>query len=128
MAVEVTSPAAPDVTLRGNLKLDRCPAPESAREGENVFSGSVDFEKPAFGMRPGMRASARIVTEKLEDVLVVPRSAVIGDGEEAHCFVAGDGGDVRRVAVKTGPGNGGEVVIHGDLEVGQRILVPATER
>ncbi len=127
MAVKVVPAAAPGTTLLGNLRLERCPRPDSAQAPENRFKGLVAFEAPAHGMVPGMRAKAALVTETHTGAFVLPRSALQGEGASLHCLAAGEDGEFRRVDLKPGPGTDAEVVVSGELAEGMRVLVPRPE-
>ncbi|MBI4880977.1 MAG: hypothetical protein HY812_15170 [Planctomycetes bacterium] len=127
MAVKVVPAAAPGTTLLGNLRLERCPQPDSAQAAENRFKGTVAFEAPAYGMVPGMRAGAAIVTETRTAAFVLPRSALLGEGASLHCLAAGEDGEFRRVDLAPGPGTDAEIVVTGELAEGMRVLVPRPE-
>src|SRR5439155_19811488 len=42
------------------------------------------------GLKPGMSAEVRIVTNRMTQVLQVPTTAILGTGKERYCFVKSD--------------------------------------
>lgn len=95
-AVRVSSTATPGDTT-GEVVLV---APTVDRESGTV---SVKIEvETAEGFRPGLFVTVRIVVDRREDALVVPKRAVLHDDEEgAYLFVVRDG-RAARVLVETG--------------------------
>ncbi len=73
-------------------------------------------------LKPGMKGEARLTLGTLEDVVVVPRSAVRGDTENAYLLISGPTGPERR-AVSLGMGDLVQVSIDEGLLGGERILL-----
>jgi RND family efflux transporter MFP subunit len=131
MAVRVTSDTWPDLTLDGRLVrmqgeavLKRRGVTSAGREEDRVFKGRVEVQDPQHKLRPGMSVYAQIVTEKVKDVLLVPREAVVPEGAEWIAWGIRNGRavkqkvtlgarDPRRVQVTSGLAEGDEVVIGG---------------
>jgi HlyD family secretion protein len=79
-------------------------------------------------LKPGMKGEARIVTGKLEDVVVVPRSALRDGAEGPFVRVAAEGGgEPERRAVKLGPGDLVRVSVEEGLRGGERVLLGGAE-
>lgn len=123
--VKITPTVAPGTEFMGTLDLDSYPSPGSARGQENTYESVVKLENAASGIKPGMRADAEIVIETLRDVIVLPKSAVFGKGDEAHCWIDDGTGEYTRVPVSLGPAKNGEVVVEGDLAENQKVLLCA---
>lgn len=113
--------------LVGTLRVDDYPRPGGGTEA--TFEGRVELQGSAAGLVAGMRAEVEVATDDLRDVIVLPRGAVFGDGDEAHCWAApAQGGSFERTSVELGPESEGEVVVRAGLEAGQRVLVTEPAR
>lgn len=77
-------------------------------------------EKPA-QVRPGGFVTVRIVRERHDDALIVPRRSVIRELNQAHVFVA-DGTKATKRAVKVGMEEGEKIEITDGLETGERVI------
>lgn len=74
---------------------------------------------------PGMNASVTIVLESVQNVLVVPESAVQTEGRNSVVEVLKDDGSKERVIVQTGLSDGSNIEITEGLEEGQTVIIPA---
>jgi multidrug efflux pump subunit AcrA (membrane-fusion protein) len=103
--------------------------PDADRDTK-TFLGKVEIDAPPIGLRSGMSAEVNIVTDRHENVVLVPAGAVLG----GRLFVVSDGRlveravkvglkDPRAVEVASGVGEGERVVIVGPkgLKDGQRV-------
>ena len=116
--------AVPEIAVMGTMRVDRFPAPRSAGGKENTHTAEVVIDGPVQGVVAGMRAEVKIVVEELEDVIVLPRTAVFGSGTDAYCLVAAEEGEsFQRIPVKLGPSTDKEVVVYGVLSDGQKVLL-----
>ncbi len=86
------------------------------------FEVSIDLLDPPLSLKPGLKGSARIVTAELENVVVVPRSAVRGSGEDAFVVVRSAAG-VEKRSVKLGDGDLVRVSVTAGLEGGEPLLL-----
>ncbi len=75
-------------------------------------------------LKPGMKGEARIMTARVQDAIVVPRSAVRGDAEAPWVLVASDGAP-RRQPITLGPGDLARVTVTQGLSEGDRVMVGA---
>lgn len=104
-SANVTYPAFPDIVSQGTVTAIASVANADASYGG---SGSVTFnvdiliEAPDSRLKPGMTAEVSVVTEQLDDVVMVPTMALITeDGENYYVNLATDdeGKETRRVKV-----------------------------
>lgn len=111
-----------------------------ARPGE-VFEGEVDyvypnldprtrtlrarlrFANPDEAFRPDMYANVRIFAGPRDDVLSIPRQALIRTGRTERVVVAQDEGRFRAVEVVSGMESGDWIEIREGLEEGDRVVV-----
>ncbi|HVL69853.1 MAG TPA: efflux RND transporter periplasmic adaptor subunit [Vicinamibacterales bacterium] len=85
----------------------------------------IDFEDPPDargGIGDGFRVEVRIIVSARENVLKVPTSALVRQGDEWAVFVVDGGRAVRRV-VQIGRRNGLEAEVTGGLAGDERIIV-----
>ena len=116
-SANVTYPAFPDIVSQGTVTAIASVANSDATYGG---SGSVTFnvdiliEAPDARLKPGMTAEVSVVTEQLEDVVMVPTMALMTeDGEHYYVNVAtdGEGKETRRVKVTVVTQNDNEAVV-----------------
>jgi len=90
-----------------------------------TFPVEVAIPNPDGTVKPEMVAQVFVTRRRIDDALVVPRSAVVRDEESMSVFLVEDQGD-HKVAVKRavllGPSYGGEVVIT-NLQPGDKVVV-----
>jgi multidrug efflux pump subunit AcrA (membrane-fusion protein) len=81
-----------------------------------ILDGDVEL------LMPGMKGEARIVTGRLEEAVIIPRSALRGEADAPYVFVRTASGAERR-AVKLGPGDLVRVSIEDGLSGGERVVI-----
>lgn len=115
-SANVTYPAFPDIVSQGTVTA----IASVANSDSNYSGGSVTFnvdiliEAPDSRLKPGMTAEVSVVTEQLDDVVMVPTMALMTeDGENYYVNVATDaeGKETRRVKVTIVTQNDNEAVV-----------------
>lgn len=115
-SANVTYPAFPDIVSQGTVTA----IASVANSDSNYSGGSVTFnvdiliEAPDSRLKPGMTAEVSVVTEQLDDVVMVPTMALMTeDGEHYYVNVATDdeGKQTRRVKVTVVTQNDNEAVV-----------------
>ncbi|HEV8633792.1 MAG TPA: efflux RND transporter periplasmic adaptor subunit [Chloroflexota bacterium] len=76
-------------------------------------------------LRPGMFAQVTVESERKQAALVVPRSAILPDGQPGVFVV--DGGVARRVAVKLGTQERDRVEVVEGLKEGDQVVLDAVD-
>ena len=116
-SANVTYPAFPDIVSQGTVTAIASVANADASYGG---SGSVTFnvdiliEAPDSRLKPGMTAEVSVVTEQLDDVVMVPTMALMTeDGENYYDNLATDneGKETRRVKVTVVTQNDNDAVV-----------------
>ena len=116
-SANVTYPAFPDIVSQGTVTAIASVANADASYGG---SGSVTFnvdiliEAPDGRLKPGMTAEVSVVTEQLDDVVMVPTMALMTeDGENYYVNLATDneGKETRRVKVTVVTQNDNDAVV-----------------
>lgn len=103
-SANVTYPAFPDIVSQGTVTAIASVANSDSNSGGGSVTFNVDIliEAPDARLKPGMTAEVSVVTEQLDDVVMVPTMALMTeDGEHYHVNVAtnDEGKQTRRVKV-----------------------------
>lgn len=116
-SANVTYPAFPDIVSQGTVTAIASVANSdsgSASGGSVTFNVDILIEAPESSLKPGMTAEVSAVTEKLDDVVMVPTMALMTeDGEHYYVNLATDseGKKTRRVKVTVVTQNDNEAVV-----------------
>lgn len=113
----VTYPAFPDIESQGTVTAIASVANSDAANGGGgsvTFNVDILIEAPDSRLKPGMTAEVSVVTEQLDDVVMVPTMALMTeDGEHYYVNVATDdeGKETRRVKVTVVTQNDNDAVV-----------------
>lgn len=115
-SANVTYPAFPDIVSQGTVTAIASVANSDSNSGGGSATFNVDIliEAPDARLKPGMTAEVSVVTEQLDDVVMVPTMALMTeDGEHHYVNVATDdeGKQTRRVKVTVVTQNDNEAVV-----------------
>ena len=115
-SANVTYPAFPDIVSQGTVTAIASVANSDSNSGGGSVTFNVDIliEAPDARLKPGMTAEVSVVTEQLDDVVMVPTMALMTeDGEHYYVNVATDdeGKQTRRVKVTVVTQNDNEAVV-----------------
>ncbi len=115
-SANVTYPAFPDIVSQGTVTAIASVANSDSNSGGGSVTFNVDIliEAPDSRLKPGMTAEVSVVTEKLDDVVMVPTMALMTeDGEHYYVNLATDseGKKTRRVKVTVVTQNDSEAVV-----------------
>ena len=114
-SANVTYPAFPDIVSQGTVTTIASVANSDANGGGSVtFNVDILIEAPDARLKPGMTAEVSVVTEQLDDVVMVPTMALMTeDGEHYYVNVAtdGEGKQTRRVKVTVVTQNDNDAVV-----------------
>lgn len=115
-SANVTYPAFPDIVSQGTVTAIASVANSDSNNGGGSVTFNVDIliEAPDARLKPGMTAEVSVVTEQLDDVVMVPTMALMTeDGEHYYVNVATDdeGKQTRRVKVTVATQNDNEAVV-----------------
>ena len=116
-SANVTYPAFPDIVSQGTVTAIASVANSDAANGGGgsvTFNVDILIEPPDARLKPGMTAEVSVVTEQLDDVVMVPTMALMTeDGEHYYVNVATDdeGKQTRRVKVTVVTQNDNEAVV-----------------
>lgn len=116
-SANVTYPAFPDIVSQGTVTAIASVANSDAANGGGgsvTFNVDILIEAPDARLKPGMTAEVSVVTEQLDDVVMVPTMALMTeDGEHYYVNVAtdGEGKETRRVKVTVVTQNDNDAVV-----------------
>ncbi len=116
-SANVTYPAFPDIVSQGTVTAIASVANSDAANGGGgsvTFNVDILIEAPDSRLKPGMTAEVSVVTEQLDDVVMVPTLALMTeDGEHYYVNVATDdeGKETRRVKVTVVTQNDNDAVV-----------------
>ncbi|MFA4030719.1 efflux RND transporter periplasmic adaptor subunit [Collinsella aerofaciens] len=115
-SANVTYPAFPDIVSQGTVTAIASVANSDSNYGGGSVTFNVDIliEAPDARLKPGMTAEVSVVTEQLDDVVMVPAMALMTeDGEHYYVNVATDneGKQTHRVKVTVVTQNDNEAVV-----------------
>lgn len=115
-SANVTYPAFPDIVSQGTVTAIASVANSDAANGGGSVTFNVDIliEAPDARLKPGMTAEVSVVTEQLDDVVMVPTMALMTeDGEHYYVNVTTDdeGKQTHRVKVAVVTQNDNEAVV-----------------
>ena len=115
-SANVSYPAFPDIVSQGTVTAIASVANSESNSGGGSVTFNVDIliEAPDSRLKPGMTAQVSVVTEQLDDVVMVPTMALMTeDGENYYVNVATDaeGKKTRRAKVTVVTQNDDEAVI-----------------
>ena len=115
-SANVTYPAFPDIVSQGTVTAIASVANSNSNNGGGSVTFNVDIliEAPDARLKPGMTAEVSVVTEQLDDVVMVPTMALMTeDGEHYYVNLATDdeGKQTRRVKVTVVTQNDNEAVV-----------------
>ena len=116
-SANVTYPAFPDIVSQGTVTAIASVANSDSGSGSGgsvTFNVDILIEAPDSRLKPGMTAEVSVVTEKLDDAVMVPTMALMTeDGEHYYVNLATDseGKKTRRVKVTVVTQNDDEAVV-----------------
>ena len=116
-SANVTYPAFPDIVSQGTVTAIASVANSDAANGGGgsvTFNVDILIEAPDSRLKPGMTAEVSVVTEQLDNVVMVPTMALMTeDGEHYYVNIATDdeGKETRRVKVTVVTQNDNDAVV-----------------
>ncbi len=112
-----------EVVVAGTVRqVSTFPLPRRWFQAPVEYQVFIDITESNPAVRPGLRAKAEMIVERIEDAVQSPVSALIRDEDTFYVLVSKqDSIDIRRVAV--GPANIKNIVITSGLEPGEKVVL-----
>ncbi|WP_420389475.1 efflux RND transporter periplasmic adaptor subunit [Marinobacter sp.] len=120
-AVEFTTPAMPGAQWKSTIDYVYPELDAKTR----TLQARVRVPNPDGRLRPNMFVNLTMEAPIGENLLTIPRPALIQRNDRQHVLLAEDDGYFRPVPVKTGREAGDRVVIREGLSEGQQVVVSA---
>ena len=117
-SVEITSDSLPGATLHGRVGfLDTSINPQT-----RTASARIEVPNPRMRLRPGMFVQVKFAAPAGNDVVAVPRSAVLDTGMRKFVYVAKGNGEFEGRQVELGPASTDYYPVLAGLKEGERIV------
>jgi len=115
--------ALPDEEINGRVTFISLVS--TVRAGVVSYETTITLENPVAGLKDGMSATAEVIIERHDDVLVIPNRAIRGTSENPKVVVLVDGQEEER-EITLGLTDGINTEVLSGLEEGERVVLPTT--
>jgi RND family efflux transporter MFP subunit len=122
--VSVRFDALPGLDVEGKVDAIIPRADPQAR----TFPVKVRISNDEGRIGVGMLAEVRLPAGESYQATVVPKDAVITQGQENFVYLLDGEDTVHRTVVESGEGLGAWIVVKGGIEPGQRVVIRGNER
>jgi RND family efflux transporter MFP subunit len=119
---EIVVEAAPDRKFKGVVSM----ISPVVDPNSGTIKVTLEVRDTSGVLRPGMFANVHIITDTRENVLVIPKKAMVLESERDEVFIVDDG-VARRVPVELGYSDGERVEIMSGLSEGQMVVTVGQE-
>ncbi|MFH1142390.1 MAG: HlyD family efflux transporter periplasmic adaptor subunit [Candidatus Uhrbacteria bacterium] len=125
--VEITFDAFGD-DLVFNARVAKINPAEKSIEGVVYYEVTVYLNEPVEQIRSGMSADIMIITEQIEDVVLIPSRAILTENFEKYTRVY-DGDEVRQRMLEVGiRGDGGVTQVISGVNEGEEVVITIREK
>jgi multidrug efflux pump subunit AcrA (membrane-fusion protein) len=124
-AANITLDALPDEEIKGEVTFVS-PVGTSPTGVVTYYQATITLEGPVAELKDGMSATAEVIVERRDDVLVVPNKAIRGSWANPWVEVYVDGQIVKR-EISLGLSDGRNTEVLSGLEEGEKVVLPAVE-
>lgn len=118
----IASPVYPDRLWAARV-TSFAPIVRRNAEGRDVVEVALALGEDSDDLALGLRVGVRLVVQRTEDAVLVPRDCVIRTRGRTYCLVVDGEGHMHERPVKLGPRNDRVWVIEEGLEAGERVVV-----
>ena len=125
-SVEITIDALPGKTYSGIISKIANIGQELSGFDTKVFRVLIDLKENSPEIKPAMTTDNRILLNKMDDVVKIPREAIYADSGKTFVYYWYEGKTWKK-EIETGPENEEEVVIAAGLMENDKIIIAAPE-
>lgn len=93
-----------------------------AANHSGTYDVEIEIDNASGEIKSGMFAEVYFVNEKAEDMIIIPKEAVLSDGEGSYVYIAVEGKAVKK-AVETSVDNGDNIGITDGINKGDLVIV-----
>jgi multidrug efflux pump subunit AcrA (membrane-fusion protein) len=127
MSCSITIDAIRGVEIKGEVEsVSEYPLPSLSRYTAHIkeYATEIIIHNPPVGIRSGMTAKVSILSEKYENALQIPLTAIFRKNGNAYCLVSNkDGIGFSLRSLQLGANNLNKVIVLKGLAVGEKVLV-----
>jgi len=123
-AANITVDALPDEILEGTVAF--VSPTGTSLIGVVYYETTITLEVPVEGLRDGMTATAEVVIERRDDVLVIPNKCLQGTLDSPKVVLFVDGQEEER-DITLGLSDGIDTEVLSGLEEGDKVVIPSSE-
>jgi RND family efflux transporter MFP subunit len=123
-AANITLDALPDEEINGRVTFISLISTTQA--GVVSYETTITLENPVAELRDGMSATAEVIVERRDDVLLIPNKAIRGTLENPTVVVLVDE-QVEEREITLGLTDGVNTEVLSELEEGEKVVLPAAE-
>jgi RND family efflux transporter MFP subunit len=123
-AANITLDALPDEEIEGKVAF--ISPIGTALIGVVYYETTITLEHPVVNLKDGMTASAEVIIERRDDVLLIPNKALGGTWENPTVLVLVDGQQEER-EITLGLTDGTNTEVLSGLEEGEKVVLPTSE-
>lgn len=123
---ELRLDSLPDVPLTGTVvEVSEYPLPPISVYMSHVkeYEVSIQIDNPPLDLRPGMTAEAKILVDRMDDVLQLPIEAIQQRDEKFYCAIPLENGSIETRELKVGKANETSLIVESGLEVGEEVVL-----
>ncbi len=113
--------------VEGSFEGKLTAIPPTANEQTGSFLIEIPIENKDGKIKGGMKATATINTNKIENAIVIPKESVIYGDEENYVYVP-QGTKVKKVEVELGAESGENIQITNGLSKGDNVITQGKDR
>jgi len=119
----ITLDALPDEEVKG--KVSFISPTGTNRAGVISYATTITLENLPEQLRDGMSATAEVIVERRDNVLMIPNKAIQGSWENPIVQVLADG-QIERREISLGLSDGTNTEVLSGLEEGEKVVIPAS--
>jgi membrane fusion protein, macrolide-specific efflux system len=123
-AANITLDALPEETLEGTLAF--ISPTGTSLIGVVYYETTITLEVPVEGLRDGMTATAEVIIERRDDVLMIPNRCLQGTLNAPKVVMLVDGQEEER-DITLGLSDGINTEVLSGLEEGDKVVIPSSE-
>ncbi|MCY1722420.1 efflux RND transporter periplasmic adaptor subunit [Prolixibacteraceae bacterium Z1-6] len=119
-SVEINIDALPNKIYSGKISKITNIGQEIPGFDTKVFRVTIDLKENGKELKPSMTTDNRIIVERLDSVITIPRSSLFGNNGESYVYLKKDG-KIWKKKVIPGHENEAEVIIQSGLNINDKI-------
>jgi RND family efflux transporter MFP subunit len=123
-AANITLDALPDEEIGGSVAFISLVS--TIRAGVVSYATTITVEDPIAGLRDGMSATAEVIIESRDDVLLIPNRYIRGSLQNPMVVVLVDGQQEER-EITLGLTDGINTEVLSGLQEGEKVVLPASQ-